>query len=87
MSRIAREKGLAPSFTFGAETPGSDSVPGRIAFTLTVAGQQDKILEFMKAMESSRYFTRIQGVDIVSQGGNTLDYQGLITGEIFFRSK
>ncbi len=87
MSRIAREKSLAPSFIFGTETPGSDSIPGRIMFTMTVSGDQGKILEFIRAMESSRYFTRIQGVELVSQGVNTVDYQGIITGEVFFRSK
>lgn len=87
LNRLARERNLSTVFTFGSETPGSASAPGRMQFTVNVAGEYGAIIDFVKAFEASRYFTVINSFELVSQGANTTGYQGIISGEVFYKSK
>ncbi|MDD5098791.1 MAG: type 4a pilus biogenesis protein PilO [Candidatus Colwellbacteria bacterium] len=86
VSRIAQTRGLTAVSSFGSEIPGSESAPGRIEFTINISGEYDKIVEFIKEVETSRYFTSVKSFDFVSQGANTSGYQAIITADIFYKS-
>ena len=87
VNRLARQGNLSAVFTFGAETPGSAASPGRMEFTINIAGEYDSIIKFMSDLETSRYFTSARSFELVSQGANTTGYQGIISGEVFYKSK
>ena len=85
MNRIAREKGLTPSFTFGNELPSeSPTAPSKVEFVVNVSGEYASVLSFLEAFESSRYFTRVKSLEFLSQGINTTAYQAILSGEVFF---
>ncbi|MFA4999697.1 MAG: hypothetical protein WC519_03190 [Parcubacteria group bacterium] len=85
MNRLARERNLTPSFTFGNEiasqSPGS---PNRVEFVMNVAGERQPVLSFLESFDSSRYFTRVKNLEFLSQGANTTAYQVILAGEVFF---
>lgn len=84
MNRLAREKDLASSFTFGSETVSTtpDS-PSSIVFTMTLSGERLSILAFLNALENSQYFTRITRMELLAEAGRAT-YQATLSGEIFF---
>jgi len=85
MSQLARSKELTPSFNFGSEIPGSSGDPSKIEFVMNVAGDYQPSLSFINAFEASRYFTKVNGLEFISQGANTSSYQVIMSGEVFFR--
>jgi len=86
VNRLAQARSLTVISSFGAEVPGSATAPGKIEFTINVSGEYDRIVDFMKAFEVSRYFTSVKSLDLVSQGSNTTGYQTIIVGDIFYKS-
>jgi len=85
VNRLARERNLTPSFTFGNELPSdSPSSPSKAEFVMNVAGEYESVLAFLDAFESSRYFTRVKSLEFLSQGINTTAYQAILSGEVFF---
>jgi hypothetical protein len=85
INRIARENNITPTFSFGSEIAGSAGTPSKIEFLINVAGDYQAVLSFINSLESSRYFTRVKSVELLSQGANTTAYQAIMSGEIFFR--
>ncbi|MFA4999156.1 MAG: hypothetical protein WC519_00210 [Parcubacteria group bacterium] len=85
VNRLARERGLTPSFTFGTEVIGtSANSPSKIEFVMNIAGEYESVLAFMNSFEASRYFTHIKNFELLSQGVNTTAYQAILSGEVFF---
>jgi Tfp pilus assembly protein PilO len=85
VNRLARERNLTPSFTFGNELPSeSPSMPSKVEFVVNVAGEYESVLLFLNAFESSRYFTHVKSLEFLSQGINTTAYQAVLSGEVFF---
>lgn len=86
ISKLAREKGLTPSFAFGSEISGSGNAPSKIDFTINAAGEYQPVLSFISALENSRYLTKTKSIELLSQGAITSSYQAIISGEVFFRN-
>jgi len=85
VNRLAREKNLTPTFSFGSEIAGSAGSPSKIEFVVNVSGDYQSVLSFISSFESSRYFTRVKSLELLSQGANTTAYQAIMSGEVFFR--
>jgi Tfp pilus assembly protein PilO len=86
VSRLARARSLTVVSSFGSEVMGTATTPGKIEFTINVSGEYDRIVDFIKVFESSRYFTSMKSFDLVSQGANTTGYQAIMTGDVFYKS-
>lgn len=87
ISLLAQTRGVGkPVFSYTAETPPSDTSPGRASFNIAFEGRYADILGFFEAIESTRFFVRIKNVDLVRADaavGNT--FRGTLTGEIYFQ--
>lgn len=79
---IARKNNLEFNFNFGEEKLSSGKDPGQISFRAIVNGSYDGIYQFLKGMESSRYFIDPSNVDL-SKKGET--FSATINGKVFFR--
>ncbi|MDD4931547.1 MAG: type 4a pilus biogenesis protein PilO [Candidatus Colwellbacteria bacterium] len=86
INRLARARNLVPVVNFTEEVQGTETAPGKIGFSANIAGDYEQLIDFMKALESSRYFTSIESFEMISQGSNTTGYQAVIVGEVFFKS-
>lgn len=85
VNRLAKQRNLSTVFTFGIEVPGSATVPGKMGFTINVSGEYNSIIDFMKDLEASRYFTSVNSFELVSQGANTTGYQVVFSGDVFYK--
>jgi len=83
VKRMARDKGLSVELKFIGEEEGAGV--GKAKFSLEVNGDYQKIREFIKDLEDSRYFTRFEQFETFSQGANTSAYQMKISGMVFFK--
>lgn len=83
VKRMARDKGLSVELKFVGEEEGTGV--GKAKFSLEVNGDYQKIREFIKDLEDSRYFTRFEQFETFSQGANTAAYQMKISGMVFFK--
>lgn len=82
LENIARKNNLEFNFTFGEEKVSSGNDPGQISFRAVVNGGYEGISEFLKGIESSRYFIDPSSVDLVKRG---LVFSATINGKVFFR--
>ncbi len=82
LENIARKNNLEFSFNFGEEKVSSGNDPGQISFRAIVNGGYEGISEFLKGIESSRYFIDPSSVDLVKRG---LVFTATINGKVFFR--
>ena len=79
---IARKNNLEFGFTFGEEKLSSGTQPGQIAFRISATGSYVDVSNFIKSIETSRYFIDIINVDLTKKGSV---YSALINGKVFFR--
>lgn len=79
---IARKNNLEFSFTFGEEKVSSGKEPGQISFRAIVNGNYNDISNFLKGVESSRYFIDPSSVDLAKKGAI---FTATINGKVFFR--
>ena len=82
LENIARKNNLEFNFNFGEEKVSSGSDPGQISFRAIVNGGYEGISEFLKGIESSRYFIDPSSVDLVKRGSV---FSATINGKVFFR--
>jgi len=71
-----------PSFSFGSEILSTDTLPGRAKFTIFVSGAYADILGFLRDLERSRYFIKIENFDMVERDNK---FNAQLVGEVFFR--
>lgn len=84
LERIALEKEVDFGFTFGNETTGSEQSPGVVTFTMSLAGTYDALTAFLQAIESSRYYIRMESVDLTRKDGGV--YALVTSGEVYIRN-
>lgn len=82
LENIATKNNLEFSFTFGEEKLSSGKEPGQISFRAIINGSYDGISNFLKGMESSRYFIDPSSVDLSKKGAI---FTATINGKVFFR--
>ncbi len=83
LEKRAKEHAIDLGFSFGNETPSVVGQPGSIRFTMSLGGEFDNILAFMKAFEAHPYFTSLSSVDLVR--AENARYTLGTSGEIFTR--
>lgn len=77
---LARINRVDMDFNFGEEAPGGEATPGHIAFNIIVKGELNNILNFLRAMEGSRYLMEFNAYNLTVEGKN---YQAMINGKVF----
>ncbi len=77
---LARINKVDPSFNFGEEVAGSETAPGQIAFSIIVKGGFNNLVNFIKALEQSRYLIRFDVYNLTVEDQN---YQAMINGKVF----
>lgn len=82
MEEIARISGMDFGTSFGDEKSATESEPGYIAFVFTIGGNYEKIVNFMRQAEQSRYIIQWNNVDIAEKSSV---YRGTISGRVFSR--
>ena len=81
MEKIASKNSLRSIFSFRNDTPGSENTLGYYNFNMTVEGDFDDILAFMKDVEGSLYLLELNQSLIKGSGNNT---SGQFDGKIFY---
>lgn len=76
---IARQSQIDLNVSLGAESP-KDGVLGATAFTLNGGGSLEGLINFLKRVETSRYFVRFNSVDF---GRRDDKFKLLMTGQVF----
>lgn len=77
---IAAQNNVNFSFGFGQETPKDGAGFGVINFNASSAGSFDNLINFLKYIENSGYFVKIESFDFQRKGN---DFQWLFSGKIF----
>jgi hypothetical protein len=82
MERLARNEGVDFGFSFGGEEAATAAAPGKYTFSITSKGGKDSLLNYIKAIEDSRFLVNFSSVDLFR-----LDNVFLVTlgGGVFYR--
>jgi len=83
LEQLAKANSVDLGFAFGSETPSTESQPGSIKFTMSLGGSIDGLLDFLKALETNKYFINLSSVDLAKREGSRFALG--TTGEIFTR--
>jgi len=78
MEILATQSKVGFGFTFGNETPSTDTEPGRMGFSMTSSGSLGDIMNFIKSMGDSRFMIDFKSFDFA---GSSIT----INGEVLFR--
>jgi Tfp pilus assembly protein PilO len=79
---MAKQNSLDFGFTYGEEKPSTEFMPGSLAFKISLTGSYDGITNFLKSLETERYFIDIASVDESKKGD---DFSAVINGKVFVR--
>ncbi|MBI5079545.1 hypothetical protein HZB06_02685 [Candidatus Wolfebacteria bacterium] len=80
IEKLAFQDNVSFSFGFGAETPKNGADFGAINFSASSAGSFDNLVIFLKHIENSGYFMKIESFDLQRK---ERDFQGSFSGKIF----
>ncbi len=80
LTMIAKQNELDFSSSLGQESPQTDKGLGQISFTITSQGKFDNFVNFLKTLENSRYFIKLNTLDVTRQDDN---FKALMTGQVF----
>lgn len=83
LEQLAKKTSVDLGFSFGSETPSTDSQPGSIRFTMSLGGAMNDLLNFLKVFETNKYYINLSSVDISKKEGDRFSLG--TTGEIFTR--
>lgn len=84
LTDLGKQNSAELSFDFGGETPGTADAPGFIKFTLTGSTGYTGWTNFMKDVEKSRLYIKINSVDLTRKPGT--DIFGVVAeGQVFFQ--
>lgn len=79
---LAKKQNMGFGFSFGSETPPSESQPGSAAFVLTIQGTRAQIINFIKTLEEIRFLVNIGSIDISGAGDG---FGATIGGIVYFQ--
>jgi len=83
LNNIARTNKVELGFSFGAEKSASSGEPASIAFSLTSSSLYSDFLNFLKAVEGSRYFIKWESIDISRAEEQTQKFSALVSGRVY----
>ena len=81
---VAKNEKIDLGFNFGGETAPKGDIPGFIRFSITGSGSYENFQKFLKDLEKSRYFVKLNSIDLTRQPGNTA-YSILADGQVFYQ--
>ncbi|MEE8131834.1 MAG: type 4a pilus biogenesis protein PilO [Candidatus Paceibacterota bacterium] len=81
LSTIAMQNQVNLKLSIGKETPKTESELGEINITITIDGAFDNLIKFLKDLENSRYFVKLNKLDFTKKGN---DFKGILNGVIFY---
>lgn len=82
--QLAKSGGVDLGFTFGGETAAKGELPGFIKFSLTGNGSYEAFQKFLSEIEKSRYYLKLNSVDLVRQPGGT-NFSITADGQVFYQ--
>ena len=80
LSIMANQNKIDLGLTIGVETQKTENSPGKTAFTLSVKGSFDDLINFLRTLENSKYFINLNSIDFTRQEDK---FKALINGEVF----
>lgn len=84
LTDLAKTDGAQMSFDFGAETAAEAGVPGFIKFSLTGASSYANWYKFVKDLEKSPLYIKMNSADLTRQSGAD-SYNVVAEGQVFFQ--
>lgn len=82
LASFAKKDNLGFGFNFGDQTPSAAGSPGWINFNSVLQGPMDSFDDFLKNIESSRYFVNLSSLDLTKKNSN---FEISINGKLFLR--
>lgn len=84
LTDLAKANGAEMSFDFGAETAAKSGIPGFIKFSLTGASNYNNWYKFIKDLEKSPLYIKMNSVDLTRQSGVD-SFNVVAEGQVFFQ--
>ncbi|HDH07564.1 MAG TPA: hypothetical protein ENG89_00905 [Candidatus Moranbacteria bacterium] len=81
LKTIAQQNQISLNLSFGTETPKTKNELGKINFTITIDGDFDNLIKFLKDLENSKYFVKLDKLDLTKKGGGL---KIILKGVIFY---
>lgn len=79
LEAAARQQNIGLGFIFSNEQAPAEDSPGAASFSLTLQGQSDNVVSFLKKIEMMRFITNFSGLDFTRQGDNVnMSLSGLV---------
>ncbi len=80
LSTIARQNKIELNSSLGKESSGGIGKLRQTDFTMTGQGPFDDFVNFLKSLETARYFINLSSLDFTRQDN---DFRALLTGRVF----
>ncbi len=84
LTDLGKQNGLELSFDFGGETASTADTPGFIKFTLTGSATYTSWTSFLKDVEKSRLYVKINSADLTRKSGMD-SFSVVAEGQVFFQ--
>ncbi len=84
LTDLAKQNGAEMSFDFGGETPSTAEIPGFIKFSMTGVATYGGWTKFLKDLDKSRLYIKINSTDLTRQPG-TDSFNIVAEGQVFFQ--
>ncbi len=82
LKSIAQQNQVNLQITFGVDTPRTETEPGEINIAITTEGSFDNLIKFLKDLENSRYFVKLNKVDLTARGDD--NFRAVLSGAVFY---
>lgn len=82
LEAAARRQKVGLGFIFSSEQASAEDVPGAAFFSLTLQGQLDNVMSFLKSMEIMRFITSFSSLDFTRQGDSV---NASLNGVVYFQ--
>lgn len=80
--KVAEEQGIEVNFSFGQQTPPTETVPGFTVFQMTVSGEESRFVPFLRGIESHEHFISFDSIDLTENGDK---FSANLGGRVFSR--
>ncbi len=84
LTQLAKSDKVDLGFTFGGEVAPKAGAPGYIPFSLTGSATYDSFQKFLKDVENSRYFVKMNSIDLVRPGAGDI-YNIVASGQVYYQ--